>query len=178
MAAFQKIAIGFFIVAGVTLLVAPHAWWPEYYDVTYLGIAALVCAAAIWLVPRHLKTPLAVILLLNATGDLGLYQLYKYGFEYDKVIHFVSPLIAVLVLAKLRGVRKAVLIVIAGAIAWELFEFLVDRYFKTRLFGVYHLFIWRDTMMDLVMNATGIAVAYVVSVWHRLFSSSISSSGS
>ena len=156
----RKFAIAFFVFTGAVLLVAPHSWWPEYYDVTYMGIAALVCAAAIWLVPATLKTPLAIILLLNASGDLGLYQLYTYGFEYDKVIHFASPLIATLALARVWRVKRAVIIIIACAIAWELFEFLIDRYFKTRLFGVYHLFIWRDTIIDVVFNIVGIAAAY------------------
>ncbi|MEK7583530.1 MAG: hypothetical protein AAB483_03985 [Patescibacteria group bacterium] len=157
----SKFAIGFFIVAGVTLLVTPHAWWPKYYDVTYMGIAALVCAVAIWRVPARLKTPLAIILLLNASGDLGLYQLYKYGFEYDKVIHLASPLIATLALARFWNLRRAVIIVLVCGIAWELFEFLVDRYFKTRIFGVYHLFIWRDTILDMVLDGMGVAIAYL-----------------
>lgn len=156
----SKFAIGFFLISSCVLLITPHSWWPEYYDVTYFGIAALVCAVAIWRVPAQLKTPLAIILLLNASGDLGLYQLYKYGFEYDKLIHFVSPLIATLALARMWGIKRAAIVVIAFAITWELFEFFIDQYFKTRLFGVYHLFIWRDTAWDLIIDVGGVTMAY------------------
>ena len=149
------------MLSGAVLLVAPHSWWPEYYDVTYMGIAALVCAAAIRLAPSALKAPLAIILLLNASGDLGLYQLYRYGIEYDKIIHFASILIATLALSRILGVRRAVLIVIAASLVWESFEFFMDQYFKTRLFGVYHLFILRDTIMDALFDVMGLVTAYL-----------------
>lgn len=155
----SKYAIAFFVVAGLVLLITPHPWWPSFYDLPYMGIAALVCAGLVWIVPDQFKTPLAIILLLNASGDLGLYELYRFGFQYDKIIHLTSSLIATLVLARVLGFRRAALIVIAAGIAWELFEFVMDRYFKTRLFGVYHLFVWQDTMVDAVCNLMGVAAA-------------------
>ena len=164
---FPNLAITFFVLSGIVLLVTPQAWWPSYYDLPYMGWAALVCAVAIALVPTHFKTPLAVMFLLNASGDLGLYQLYKHGFEYDKLIHFVTPLIATLALARMWGMKRAALIVVACAITWELFEFLVDQYFKTRIFGVYHLFILRDTIMDIVFNMMGVMIAFAVTQFRR-----------
>ncbi len=163
----SKFAITFFVVAGLVLLLTPHAWWPSFYDLPYMGIAALVCAVLIWRAPSQFKTPLAIILLLNASGDLGLYELYRYGFQYDKVIHFVSALIATLTLGRALGIRRSVLIVIAAGFAWELFEFLMDHYFKTRLFGVYRLFIWQDTIMDLVFNTIGVSVAVAIALFPK-----------
>ncbi len=129
-----------------------------------MGWAALVCALAIFLIPEQFKTPLALILFLNASGDLGLYELYRYGFEYDKVIHFVSPLIATLALARVYGIRKAITIVISCAFAWELFEFLSDAIIKTHLFGVFRQHVWSDTAGDLAMNGAAVGVAML---YHR-----------
>lgn len=156
---FPKLAIIFFVGSCLILLLTPHSWWPSFYDLPYMGIAALVCALAIFLIPEQFKISLALILLFNASGDLGLYELYRYGFEYDKVIHFVSPVIAVLALCKAMPLRRAVLIVIAGALAWELFEYSSDALIKTHLFGVYRQHVWSDTIMDLVMNALGVIIA-------------------
>ena len=172
---FPKFAIGFFVVSGVVLLATPHSWWPTFYDLPYMGWAALVCAAAIFSFEvgplknpkvRPLQTALAVILLLNASGDMGLYELYRYGFEYDKIIHFISPLIATLALAKIFGFRRAIVLVIVGAVAWELFEFLADTFIKTHLFGVYRQQIFRDTLTDLAMNLLGILGAFCYHRWN------------
>ncbi|MEK7616106.1 MAG: hypothetical protein AAB420_02790 [Patescibacteria group bacterium] len=172
MATFWKIVVGFFILAGLVLLLTDKAIWPTYYDLPYMGWAALVCALAIWVLPkvgpwdplkvRPLQTALALILLFNASGDMGLYELYKYGFEYDKIIHFVSPLIATLALARAYGLRTAIIIVVSGAFAWELFEFLADTFIKTHLFGVYRHQILRDTLTDIAMNVMGVVLACVV----------------
>ena len=159
---FPKIAIAFFVVTGLVLLLTDKSIWPSFYDLPYMGWAALVCALAIFLMPERFKSALALILLFNASGDLGLYELYKYGFEYDKVIHFVSPLIATLALARTFGIRRATMIVIAGALTWELFEYLSDLLIKTHLFGVYRHQIFRDTLMDLLMNLLGITGAILI----------------
>lgn len=166
---FPKFAIIFFLLSGAILLFTPHAWWPSFYDLPYMGIAALVCAVLIYIAPEHLKTPLAVILLLNASGDLGLYELYRYGFEYDKVIHLVSPTIATLVLARYLGIRRAILIVLGTALAWEFFEYICDALIKTHLFGVYRQHVWSDTMWDLIMNTLGVTIAFSYDWYSRNF---------
>lgn len=152
---FYKLVIAFFVISGLILLLTPHAWWPSFYDLPYMGWAALVCALAIALVPAHFKTPLAVMLLLNASGDMGLYELYNYGVPYDKVIHFASPLIATITLRKYFSWKTTVLIVAAFALGWELFEFLADAIIKTHLFGVFRHQVLEDTLMDLAMNTIG-----------------------
>ncbi len=153
---FPKIAVAFFILSGLILLLTPHSWWPGFYDLPYMGWAALVCAVAIIVVPDYYKAPLAVILLLNASGDLGLYELYRYGFEYDKLIHFTTPLICVLALTPRFGVWRAIGLIMVAAFAWEFFEFISDALIKTHLFGVYRQHIWLDTAMDLAMNSLGV----------------------
>lgn len=156
---FPKLVIVFFVIAGLVLLLTDKAIWPTYYDLPYMGWASLVCALVIFLIPQRFKFALAIILLLNASGDLGLYELYRSGFEYDKFIHFTSPLIATLALAHAYGLRRAIMIVIAGAIAWELFEFGADALIKTHLFGVFRHQIFRDTVIDFLCNIAGIAIA-------------------
>jgi hypothetical protein len=164
---FPKIAIVLFLLVGIILLLTDESRWPDYYDLPYMGWASLVCALLILLCPKRLKLPLALVLMFNASGDLGLYELYKYGFEYDKVIHFMSPFIAMIVLIPIVGVPRAFLIVIAGALAWESFEFLADKFIKTHLFGVYRHQIFRDTITDVVMNLLGITIGIL---FHRLHS--------
>ena len=156
---FSNIVIAFFVVAGFVLLLTDKTHWPGYYDLPYMGWAALVCALVIFVVPKEFQAPLALVLFLNGLGDLGLYQLYLYGFEFDKVIHFVSPLIAALVFIPRLGVVRAALLVVGMAFAWELFEFLADTYLKTHLFGVYRHQVFRDTITDIAMNILGVAAA-------------------
>ena len=85
-----------------------------------------------------------------------MYELYHYGFEYDKVIHLVSPLIATIALGKHFGLRRAIFIIALLAIGWKFFEFISDALIKTHLFGVYRQHIWIDTAWDLVMNSIGV----------------------
>lgn len=159
---FPKIAIAFFVVAGLVLLLTDKAIWPNYYDLPYMGYAALACALAVFLIPLRFKVPLSWILLMSGLGDLGLYQLYQYGFEYDKLVHVTVPLIAVFVISRVYGIRNAIIIAIVGSFAWELFEYLADTFIKTHLFGVYRHQIFTDTMLDILANTSGIAIGIVL----------------
>ena len=127
-----------------------------------MGWASLACALAIFLVPVHYKLPLTVILALNASGDLGLYELYRHGFQYDKIIHFTSPLIATYALAQRMFIRRAVMIVLTLALGWELYEILADALIKTHLFGIYRHQVIKDTIMDIFMNILGITSAILI----------------
>lgn len=155
----SSIIAALFLVVGVVLLITPQEWWPHYYDLPYMGWAVLACAGLVVVAPRRFALPLASILLLNASGDLGLYELYRKGFEYDKVIHFLSPLIAMLTLLPILGWRRAALIIVGAALAWELYEFLADTFLKTHLFGVYRHQVMKDTITDLIMNVCGVIMA-------------------
>ncbi len=153
---FVKVAIAFFVIAGLVLLLTPKTIWPSFYDLPYMGWAALACAVLIYIVSSRLRAPMAIILFLNASGDLGFYELYKYGFEYDKVIHLFTPMLATVALARYFGIHKAVLVVVVASFGWELFEYLSDALIKTHLFGVFRQHIWLDTTLDLVMNGIGV----------------------
>ncbi len=151
-------------VSGGVLLVSPKIWWPTYYDLPYMGYAGIACAlvvALLYKVPQ-IQLGFAIIFALNASGDLGLYELYRHGFEYDKVIHVLSPMIMTIVLARYWGSwKKAVGVVLMCAIGWELYEFLADAILKTHLFGVYRHQVLRDTIMDLVMNVIGMGIGVI-----------------
>ena len=41
------------------------------------------------------QTALATGMALNGIGSLGAWGLYKYGFDYDKLVHFVFPALMV-----------------------------------------------------------------------------------
>ena len=166
---FSSAAIVFFIFSAALLLFTDKTIWPDSFDLPYMGYAALACALTIFLSPVRYKNPLALVLLFNASGDIGLYELYKYGFEYDKIIHFISPMIATLAFSRTFGIRKAIVIVGALVIGWELFEYFSDALIKTHLFGIYGYQILRDTILDLVMNTLGIVMAVLIRNQHSRF---------
>jgi hypothetical protein len=118
---------------------------------------------------------MAIAFMLNALGELGLYQLYKYGFQYDKVIHFISSFLFVLVLASIiemwnkvsieRALRISVILVLIGSILWEFFEFFSDLVFKTSEFGIYGKYKVSDTMFDIIFDIIGIFIGiYFMSI--------------
>jgi hypothetical protein len=193
---FIKFSIYFFIVCGVILLIAPIQWFPQFYDVRYMGAAAFVCAAAIVFLPRALRVNpdapsaekknqaadffqfgLALAVMNNALGDMGLYQLYKVGIEYDKIIHFVTSVLAVVIIAivlcdrfEMPG-KKAFLIsflvVIFTGVLWEGFEFLSDAVFKTHIYGVYGADAFNDTVRDLICNVFGSLTGAFIMVFRK-----------
>lgn len=181
---FVKFSIIFLLVSGIILLISPVRWFPSFYDVRYMGIGAIVCAAAIFFLPKAFFVPadapraekknktadlfqfgLALAVFNNALGDMGLYQLYKVGFEYDKFIHLTTSFLAVLIIAVvLEGrfevrpfysVMAALLVVVFAGLAWELYEYLLDVVFKTHLYGVYGVNINSDTQFDILSNTFG-----------------------
>ena len=164
---FPKFTAALFAAIGLLLLVTPRSWWPGFYDLPYMGIAALVCVGAImlfWKVPT-LQTMLAAILLLNGLGDLGLYELYKIGFEYDKLVHFLSPAIGVAMGSKFLmaryglSIKKSLAITFTVAaivsVGWEVFELIADGTFGTHLSGVYGSYVSEDTRHDLFSDVFG-----------------------
>ena len=179
----------------------PVRWFPSFFDVRYMGIAALVCAAAIFFLPKALfvatgapnaekknkavdlfQFGLALAIINNALGDMGLYQLYKVGFEYDKFIHLITSFLAVLIIAVVLEGRfevsafystlAALMIVVVAGLFWELFEYLSDVVFKTHIYGVYGININSDTQFDILSNIIGaIAGVFVLILKKKKFSS-------
>src|SRR3989339_183428 len=181
---FVKFSIIFLLASGIFLLISPIRWFPEFYDVRYMGIAAFICAAAIFFLPKIFLVPagapgaekknksadlfqvgLSLAIINNALGDMGLYQLYKVGFEYDKFIHLTTSFLAILIIATvLEGrfevrvfysILVALIIVVFAGLFWELFEYLSDTVLKTHIYGVYGVNINSDTQFDILSNVVG-----------------------
>ncbi len=181
---FKTISIIILLFAGLILVSFPVNWFPSFYDARYMGLAAINGAAAIIILPRILNALtgaaedkdkkqainlfqflLTVSIMSNALGDIGLYQLYKIGFQYDKLIHFSTSLLGVfigaIILHKLFEIRLsyavvfAFIAVIVCSIGWEVFERISDFLFKTRIAGVYASDVSNDTKFDLLSDVIG-----------------------
>lgn len=192
---FIKIAEYSLLGAGFILLLLPVPWFPGFYDVRFMGWAALVEAALIYFLPKafhvtddasnsvrknhvvHLfQALLAFSFFVSALGDLGLYQLYKYGIQYDKALHLSIPLAAVFVIALVVQERfevrvgyaalSAFLFVIFCAVSWEVIEYVADHFLKTHIDGVYGLNVSSDTKLDLLFDLLGSIIGSVL-FWHR-----------
>ncbi len=95
-----------FVLAGFIFLVGKKEWFPKWYRPFFIGSVSFLSAFLIFssIEPQKQKTLLkvkatiALSLSLNGLGGLGLFQLYKVGIPYDKILHFFIPLIVVLVL--------------------------------------------------------------------------------
>lgn len=100
---FLKFSSTLLVLIGLFLLVSPSEWFPDFYNPIFMGILALISPILIYL-PRFILTKstpqkrklildmrsiIAFALLVNFAGELGLFQLYRYGFEYDKFAHFI-----------------------------------------------------------------------------------------
>ncbi len=158
-----------------------------------MGFAALAGAAIIVFVPLLLYLPigsadpdkkksaahflrfiLALAITSNALGDLGLYQLYRVGFEFDKLVHLstslASTFILPIILNKRFSMRMPYAIAISFAtllilgVGWEVFERLADFSWETHISGVYGLDINNDTKFDLVFDAIGSVSGAIASI--------------
>jgi len=187
---FVKGSIYFLLIGGVVLLILPVDWFPSFYDVRYMGWMALISSALIFFLPslifppkkalapagknyafRWLQSFLAFAFVSNALGDLGLYKLYQYGFEYDKLLHFVTPLLAAMtfsfVLNERWGVRpfRAALIsffvIVTIGVGWEVYEYLADFFLKTHISGIYGANISADTKSDLLFDFLGALIGAI-----------------
>lgn len=190
---FVKFSIITFIIGGLILLFGKGEWFPEFYNPQFMGIMGLISAFLIVL-PRlifrqnqsyevkprkiealdFIQNSLAIVLLLNAAGALGLFQLYKVGFEYDKLLHFIVPAVSVFALVYFsfywyqvkfgKSLFLAIISVFLLGFVWELFELFGDRNFGTEMLGYYGEFVNKDTFWDLALNVLGIAAGAIVSI--------------
>jgi len=173
-------AIVIYIISGLILLIGKRSWFPDFYNPEFMGALAIISALLI-ILPRlvfksenpvrknavlDLQTTLAISLLVNGAGGLGLYQLYQYGFEYDKLMHFIVPFLLTISGSRFISlwynieIEKALFIsavlIVLGSLAWEIFEFLSDWYIGTQTLGFYGKEITKDTIVDVIINAIGI----------------------
>ena len=180
-----KIISLIFIIAGIILISGKREWFPDFYNPFFMGVMAfvsafLVSSPRLFLKPNNpeqekvldsVQTGAILVLSLNALGALGLFQLYKLGFQYDRFIHFLNSFIFTIIFAKAYGqwfkasFEKSVILAMAiiflvGA-GWEIYEFVGDGLFKTEMAGIYGKFVTEDTFWDLIMNLLGIIVAAI-----------------
>lgn len=184
----QAAAYGLIFIALI-LIFGRKSWWPSYYSPIYFGLTFLASAFLIIFSQYIFKSPdsrrqeaiiflrfvLALALIFNALGELYFYQLYKYGIQYDKLIHFTSSFLFVAALTFFyekwynlnlnQALKKAVIIVIISGLLWEIFEFSSDFFFKTSEFGVYGQLKTIDTTFDILSDLLGITVGSIFISW-------------
>ncbi len=178
-----SLSIGIMLAVGVLLLWGEPSWFPSFYMPDFMGVGALIFAMLILLPevvfrPRnsqqrkardHFQLTMALCLVLSGAGELGLWQLYRVGFQYDKLVHIVTPALLTFsfisfisewwnIEVKRLEVRVA-LFVLGISIMWEGIEFYSDQIFGTQLFGVYGTQISADTLLDIACNILGIGIA-------------------
>ena len=183
--------IWIFLIAGAILIIGEKKWFPDFYDPKLFGIGSLVSAFIIILPALifhsseqkkkesliNLQLILSISLALNGLGSLGLFQLYKVGFEFDKLVHFTVAFIATIALSyflfnwynldfKKSIILSALLLIFAGLI-WELLEFTTDLILGTKTFGIYGMDAERDTILDLVFDVLGAALAYLFLLFRK-----------
>lgn len=184
-----KFSIAVFIIAGFIMILGKREWFPDFYTPLFAGTMSFVSAFLIFLPKILFKTEnpakekyitelqafVSIALLLNGAGALGLFQLYKIGFQYDKLIHFTVPFLMAIEGVRLfnifkensfkKSLIKGSLWVFTGGVVWEILEFFSDLIFKTKTWGVYGNYVWADTIGDLSFNLIGIIAAIFILIF-------------
>ncbi len=165
---------------GLLLLIVPKNWLPSFYHPIFLGVLFLLSPLLIYaptllltrrsserkrLLVVKMRSIAAFSIIMNTGGELGLFQLYRFGFEYDKLAHFLVPMLLAFILAEsLRAWehfsrRKIILLVFLIAflvgLFWELLEWGSDRLFHTDEWGVLGTHVAGDTYHDIIFNTLG-----------------------
>lgn len=183
---FLRFASILLVLMGCILLICPKEWFPNFYSPIFLGIIAIISPILIYLPKFFLKkstekkrnlilemrSVIAFSLLVNFAGELGLFQLYRIGFEYDKFAHFaVSMLFAFIFGESLKEWERmsskkvaliTILVVFGSGIIWEFFEASSDFLFKTQVWGVYGEHLVTDTYKDIFFNTLGALAGTIV----------------
>ncbi|MBI4691853.1 MAG: hypothetical protein HY773_00165 [Candidatus Terrybacteria bacterium] len=174
------------IAAGLALLFGKSDWFPSFYMPKFMGIASFASALLI-ILPKIIFRPAdekkkealiklqfytAVALVLNGLGGLGFFQFYRYGLPYDKIVHFIVSLMATIGLTQFicawwnwefkKAITAVIILIMAGGVGWEGFEFLTDFVFKTKTFGIYGEYVNKDTIMDIILNVLGIIAGFII----------------
>jgi hypothetical protein len=183
---FVKFSVLGFVIGGLLLLSTNPQWLPAHTSPEAMANLAFVYAFLIFLpvlvfrMPddidvlsiekrkralSNLQTAIAASLFLDAAGGLGLFELYKVGIHYDKMVHFTVSSIFIVALAYfilewytpniMKALAISAVVVLCGGIAWELIEFSSDFFFGTKRFGIRGENLVVDTALDLFMDALG-----------------------
>lgn len=175
-----------FIFAGLILIFGPSDWWPEFYTPRFYGsvflISAMIIMASRQLLKSddeqrivsayHLRFIILAGLCINAAGELYLYQLYKFGFQFDKFAHLANSFLFVFAIVTFskswsgfdfaQALKTAIVIVATFALGWEMAEFVSDELFRTKEFGMYGEMKTIDTALDLTYDLLGIGLALLI----------------
>lgn len=181
----SKIIAWIFIAAGFFLWFGPRAWFPDFYNPVYNGTMAFLSAFLI-IAPRFIFIPknqeqkevvdliqasIVIALVLSGLGGLGLFKFYEFGFQYDKLIHFLNTGLFMMAMVSLlnrwykigfkKSIVLSIVLIYSASIGWELYEYWSDIVWGTQMMGHYGQFIGEDTTGDVIMNCLGIIVAIV-----------------
>jgi len=172
-----------FIVGGLILIIGKKIWFPEFYNPIFMGLmgfvsAFLVVSSRLFLKPKNqqqekvldmIQTGMVFGLVFSALGALGLFQLYKVGIQYDKILHFLNSFILTTIVIRSyegwqgfgfeKSLSFSVMIVFSGGVVWEMYEFLGDTLIGTQMLGYYGQLATKDTIWDMIMNWSGIILA-------------------
>ena len=169
----------------------PISWFPKFYDVRYSGWSMIIGALIIYFLPSFLRVPadlpdaakknraadllqflIALAIIADALGALGLYELYQFGLPYSYTLHIVIPLISVILLTIVINSRfeirlpYAVLIaffaVLMAGIGWEIFENLSDHFLNTHLTGPDQSTAYNTTRLNLIQDTTGAFLGSII----------------
>lgn len=177
-----------FIALALWVFFVPESWLPKTITHQNFYAGLLILSAILVYLPSlvfrkvqtaqkkqlvlNMQSAAAFSLLLNNGGEFGLYNLYQYGFEYDKFCHFLVPMIFSFLLAESLHAwehishRKIVWITLfagfSAGIIWELFEFGSDSLFHTTLWGVYGHSVITDTIQDILFNTAGAIAGSII----------------
>lgn len=191
------VGVGLLSLSGIIVLVLPKQIFPSFYDVRYMGLSAIVGASVILFLPKFLRVSpqktnakqknhgaelfqlfLFIAVVSNAVGDLGLYELYRFGFQFDKLIHFTTTLLAVYVLSQVLEERFALAfarariytccIVVGSIVGWEFYEYIVDQLWFTHLYGVFGSDTFKDTKLDITFGLVGLVIGLLLSTFRPL----------
>jgi hypothetical protein len=185
------------VLAGVVLLVLPVGWFPSFYDARYSGLAALLGALVIQLIPRffgisgdsekdgpvrEFQLLLTAFIIGNTAGELGLFHIFHTTFQYDKLLHFGISFISAWRMPALverrygikpvRALLAALIGVIIIGVLWEGYEFAVDAVWETRLHGTFGNNVRPDTIADIVSNTLGAVCGALLTILKARQSSS------
>lgn len=176
---FLKITTCALVVIGLFMLCGYRSWFPDFYHPLYFGTLALFSPLLIYLPPlflkgetahrknaiRNIQVIIAFSLLTNLAGQLGLYQLYKFGFEYDKLAHFVVCMLFACILVVVltewtnlplgKVILLTLVIIFCSGVIWEIIEASADFLFGTQEWGVYGEYVVSDTSRDTLFNMLG-----------------------
>lgn len=119
-------------------------------------------------VVEQCQIAIAASIGMNGLGGLGLYKLYRIGIPYDKVMHFIVPVILLVfgvyfLIHRFNKTKKYAIIfmiigIFVGSLLWEGVEVVQDRLFGTKTAGVYGEDYVNDTVLDIVSAVVGLGV--------------------